>query len=120
MYQAVFPQAPEKPKSLLGMLTDWLPVTGLTAAESRGGMDDYFGDAEKSKREEAREKTKVVKSEANAEPKVKAKSEPEEVKEEAREKPFDRKELDRSVKDLKAKVNEEGKKGEAQVKKEVN
>ncbi|OXG47517.1 hypothetical protein J010_04703 [Cryptococcus neoformans] len=119
VYQAVFPQAPEKPKSLLGMLADWLPVTGLTAAESRGGMDDYFGDAEKSKREEAREKTKVVKSEAKAEPKVKAKSEPEEVKEEAREKPFDRKELDRSVKDLKAKVNEEGKKGEAQVKKEI-
>lgn len=102
------------------MLADWLPVTGLTAAESRGGMDGYFGDAEKSKREGIREKPKVVKTDTKAEPKVKAKSEPKKVKEEVNEKPFDRKELDRTVKDLKNKINEEGKKGEAQVKKEVN
>ncbi|KIR77760.1 hypothetical protein I306_05496 [Cryptococcus gattii EJB2] len=110
-YQALFPQAPEKPKSFLGMLADWLPVTGLTAAESRGGMDGYFGDAEKSKREGIREKPKVVKTDTKAEPKK--------VKKEVKEKPFDRKELDRTVKGLKNKINEEGKKGEAQVKKEI-
>lgn len=87
-------------------------MTGLTAAESRGGMDGYFGDAEKSKREGIREKPKVVKTDTKAEPKK--------VKKEVKEKPFDRKELDRTVKGLKNKINEEGKKGEAQVKKEVN
>ena len=83
-------------------------------------MDDYFGDAEKSKREETRGKLKSAKTETKAGPKGKAKSEPKKVKEEVKEKPFDRKELDRAVKDLKAKINEEGKKGEAQVKEKVN
>ncbi|KIR33531.1 hypothetical protein I352_04300 [Cryptococcus deuterogattii MMRL2647] len=118
-YYALYHKHIHTPYSFLGMLADWLPVTGLTAAGSRGGMDGYFGDAEKSKREGIREKPKVVRTETKAEPKVKVKSESKKVKEEVKEKRFDRKELDRAVKDLKNKINEEGKKGEAQVKKEI-
>ncbi|ODN73152.1 hypothetical protein L202_07719 [Cryptococcus amylolentus CBS 6039] len=130
-YQSVFPPTKE-PKTFLKMLADWLPTSGLTAAETRGGLDDYFADVQKAKKGSTgdlmlgeikpKKGEKIVKAEAKK-PKVEEKPKKVEVPEAKvvaeDNKRWDRATMNDAIKTFRAKVDEQGKTSEKQVKKEL-
>ncbi|WVN86126.1 uncharacterized protein L203_101287 [Cryptococcus depauperatus CBS 7841] len=111
-YNSVFPPE-EKSKTFLGMLADWLPSNGQTAAESRGGMDDFFQDAEKHRQRKQADKP--------AEKRTKATDYKERTKKTSEETKsiFNRKEMDKAIKDLSVRIDEQGRAGEKQVNEEL-
>ncbi|WVQ74157.1 hypothetical protein IAR50_003749 [Cryptococcus sp. DSM 104548] len=129
VYHSVFPPTKE-PKTFLKMLADWLPTSGLTAAETRGGMDDYFADAQKGTKVntgglklgevQPKKGEKIVKTEPKA-AKVEEKPKQAEApkpKAQNDKKRWDRATMNDALKDFRARVDEQGKQSEKQVKKE--
>jgi len=117
--------APEPPKSFWAIISDFLPTTGGSRAESKGRMDNGY-----NVKSDVKAKTAAVKSKVSSSSSSLSKSaspspspSPSVVKSNAGKAKGDkmtRGEMEKTREELKARIEEQGKKGYKQVKSEVN
>ncbi|KAK8854512.1 hypothetical protein IAR55_003251 [Kwoniella newhampshirensis] len=116
---------PITPKSFLSIFADFLPTSATHAAEKRGSMDDYYADLSESRKPAdvhvpGTKKLAKKQAEPPLPPLKESKQEKKErVQEEKKAKLTEREEIDRVRDAVRARVEEQGKKGQENVKKEI-
>jgi hypothetical protein len=116
--------APQPPKSFWAIISDFLPTTGGSRVESKGRMDDGYKVKSDLKTKTAAVKTKVSSLSKSASPSPSPSPSPSVAtsagKGKGKGEKMTRGEMDKTREELKARIEEQGKKGYKQVKSEVN